>query len=134
MKKIINFWGKDGAVSAFSFTAAACMGMIDTDDEIFVRYIGFSESSMKFSQPYKRYFKILFGKETNINFENIVLQAEGSVSEKYHNDELLSLGCKQNEISMNIPNVINSGTNIGEIFFPKMISSLFLKACPKMRK
>ena len=117
MKKIINFWGKDGAVSAFSFTAAACMGMIDTDDEIFVRYIGFSESSMKFSQPYKRYFKILFGKETNINFENIVLQAEGSVSEKYHNDELLSLGCKQNEISMNIPNVINSGTNIGEIFF-----------------
>ena len=44
MKKIINFWGKDGAVSAFSFTAAACMGMIDTDDEIFVRYIGFSES------------------------------------------------------------------------------------------
>ena len=113
MKKIINFWGNNGAAAAQSFTAIACMGMIRTDDEIFVRYVGFSENEMKFSQLYNKYSGILFGKGTDINFCNILLQ--NNISAEY-DDEIFSLGFDSREISDK-----NKAMNrkYAELFFPE---------------
>ena len=127
MKKIINFWGKEGAVSAYAFILMACMGIVDTEEEIILRCIGFSASDSVSADIFKKYYNVLFGKEINLCCKNINLQIKGSLYDRYNNSELLLLGFSQNEISSDITKNFCGRPNVGEIFFSENdINPLFV--------
>ena len=127
MKKIINFWGKEGAVSAYAFILMACMGIVDTEEEIILRCIGFSASDSISADIFKKYYNVLFGKEINLCCKNINLQIKGSLYDRYNNSELLLLGFSQNEISSDITKNFCGRPNVGEVFFSENdINSLFV--------
>ncbi|MBR1592048.1 MAG: hypothetical protein IJ666_03440 [Ruminococcus sp.] len=132
MKKIINFWGKDGAVSASAFMAAACIGLPCGDDkcEILMRYVGFSMTEAPpVLKAYDKYFGLVFG-EKNIKSENIVLQIKGSLADRYSDSNLLLLGCSDEEISADMGKNTYGRTNAGEIFFSKNDFSQLFNTLP----
>lgn len=117
MKTIINFWGGEGALTAYALTIMEFMGIFDESQSISMRLIDFSERDMELIKIYNKYFNIVFEKKPVIDFENIILSSDGSVLDRYHDNEILSLGLSQNDIHADIKNSIYGKKWIGEICF-----------------
>lgn len=132
METIINAWGGEGFLSATAITFTACLGMfrniLPENEKIHLRVLDFAIDSnddkrrKTFQDMYNKYYKIIFGKEPEIVFDNISINDitkfnfTNSLAQKYPNPDILSLGCSNIDMNLNILKGIYGKPWLGEIY------------------
>ncbi len=134
MKTVVNVWGTEGFLSAYALTALACLGVFpdspDGKEKINIRYIDFKTNDLKLAGTYNKYYSKVFGKSNILEFENITLDLNGSVSDKFNETEILSLGFSENDLFTELDGNIYGKQWLGEIYFSDVCFERLYKNLP----
>jgi len=147
MEAMINAWGGEGVLSSSAVFIMGTLGMfsgvVKADEKIHVRILDLEYKTedrvttdygraLNFAKMYTDYYEIMYGSKPELVYDDITIYdivdcRSTSVYSKYANNPLLSLGCTQEDISLDIENGVYGKPWLGEIFYSGKNDTFFRK-------
>lgn len=148
MESLINAWGGEGVLSSTAVFIMGALGMfsgvVNAGEKVHVRILDLEYKTedrvttdygraLSFAKMYTDYYEIMYDKKPELVCDDITIydvvdcRNSTSVYTKYANNPLLSLGCTQEDISLDIENGIYGKPWLGEIFYSGENDTFFRK-------